>query len=185
MLNAREVVARVKQGIYPSNWDVYQGTGNYGCTVLAVICMAFFIWMGSTMTCNTGTFLIASIPCTICVIAIIISSSKAAMNKRSLLIILPDGVVKCNGGNLNEVYWLQFSDIKRIELARETEVSGNEDGISTTTFYWLDIYSHDGEYRKWQILDHFGDTACLCKNIIAAYDHYRGYQKQRPFYHRH
>ncbi len=31
MLNAREVVARVKQRNYPSNWNVYQGTDSYSC----------------------------------------------------------------------------------------------------------------------------------------------------------
>jgi hypothetical protein len=60
-----------------------------------------------------------------------------------------------------------------LELAQNTVVSGNEDGISSRTFYWLDVYDNDGTYIKWQIRNCFGDTASLYKTIVGAYNHYR------------
>lgn len=179
ILSARQIVARVKQGNYPPSWKVYQGSGSYGCIIIAAVVLAFFIGLATLMigtitTWTTTTFSIIGIPCVVCTIIIIIGMQSSKKEERSLLIILPEGVAKYRGGNLKTFYWLQFSDIRRIDLARETEVYGNEDGISTTNTYWLDIYLINGKYLKWHVENEFADTASIYKSIIAAYSYYTG-----------
>jgi hypothetical protein len=174
MFNAKEVVDRVKQGNSHPSWRIYcgNGTSNYLYAFTSLVLAIPFIWLGIMLFQPLPGILIIGILCTI---ATIFFLYKAVLAKRSILVILPEGAVQCYAGDLRYLSWLHFSTIKRIGITREIEVSGNEDGIRTTTFYWLDIYSHNGEYRKWQVPGYFGDTAYLCKNIIAAYDHYIGY----------
>jgi hypothetical protein len=179
ILSAKQVVARVKQGNCPPNWKVYQGSGSYGCIIIAAVVLAFFIGLATLMIgtiaiWTTTTLSIIGIPCVVCTIIIIIGIQASKKEERSLLIILPEGVVKYRGGNLKTFYWLQFSDIRKIDLAQETEVCGNEDGISTTNTYWLDVYLRNGRYLKWHAGNEFADTASICKLIIAAYSYYTG-----------
>jgi len=111
----------------------------------------------------------------ICVWIAIVAGSRAGENSRSILVLLPEGVVQCIGGNIYQASWLNFAGIDRIQLAHRTEINGVDGDISTRTFYWLDVYGINGTYRKWWVNGCFGDTAYFCKTIIAAYDYYQNY----------
>jgi hypothetical protein len=101
------------------------------------------------------------------------TTKNADAQKRSVLVLLPEGIAGCYVDDLDNPFWLYFPNIHNLELAQNTVVSGNEDGISSRTFYWLDVYDNDGTYLKWQIRNCFGDTASLYKTIVGAYNHYR------------
>src|SRR5260370_42257676 len=93
------------------------------------------------------------------------------------LVILPEGVVQCVGGDIQGGSWLNFARIDSIKLAQRTEINSIDGDGSTRTYYWLDVYFSDGTYLNWGIRGCFGDTAYLCKTIIAAYNHYWTYNR--------
>jgi hypothetical protein len=71
--------------------------------------------------------------------------------------------------------WLYFPSIDRIKIAQQTEIAGIDGDINSKTYYWLDVYTRDGTYFKWGIRGCFGDTASICKTIIATYNLYSNY----------
>jgi hypothetical protein len=96
------------------------------------------------------------------------------------LVILPEGVVQYDANDPENIGWLYYPNIDRMELAQQTEVVGFDGDINSRTYYWLDIYGSEGAYLKWGIISCFGDTASICKTIIAAYNYY---WRQNSFYH--
>jgi len=188
-MDARAVITQVKQGNYPSNWRIYQGRGNYGCVSVGWI-LGILIFVGGVVWTvenvvlawrdiglSLYSLLYNGIPPTICsaicIIVAHVSRKKADAIGCSLLVLLPEGVVQCYADDLENISWLYYPGIDRLELAQKTEISGNEDGVNSQTYYWLDMYGSDGAYFNLQIRDCFGDTAFLSKTIIAAYNHYR------------
>jgi hypothetical protein len=182
-MDPKAVIAQVKQGNYPANWRVYQGIGNYGCAsvlrVFSIICILFFFlylimsWGSMNVSSFLATVTIILVPWSICFVAAHVSNKNADAQKRSVLVLLPEGIAGCYVDDLDNPFWLYFPNIHNLELAQNTVVSGNEDGVSSRTFYWLDVYDNDGTYIKWQIRNCFGDTASLYKTIVGAYNHYR------------
>ncbi len=183
MFDSRVVLTQVSQGRYPTYWRVYRGTGNYGCAVGAWIvtaCIIFFAYPCFSSSISQGydlTFLILffGIPCLICILIAIVAGQSAKNYSRSILVLLPEGVVQCIGGNIYQASWLNYAGIDRIKLAQKTEINGVDGDISTRTFYWLDVYGINGTYRKWWVNGCFGDTAYFCKTIIAAFNYYDNY----------
>src|SRR3989442_9799258 len=183
MIDSKAVLTQVVQGRYPTYWRVYRGTGQYGCAISAWIltaCIIFFAIPCFSSSISQGldvTFLILffGIPCLICILIAFVSGQRAGVNSRSILVLLPEGVVQCIGGDIQRAYWLNFAGIDRIELAQRTVINGIDGDISTQTYYWLDVYCDDGTYFEWWIRGCFGNTAYLCKTIIAAYNYYLNY----------
>lgn len=178
MLDRKEILAQVAQGLYPNNWRVYHGRSTYGWTVMWGIASAIIIIILGTIALwspqsgwsalpSFGILLIGSI------ILALVSWRRAKSKRRSILVIMPEGVIQCYGGNLKYLSFLYFSNIYRIELMQRTELSSVNGKIFTDAYYWLDVYSTNGVYIKWWINICFGDTEYLCKSIIAAYNHYK------------
>lgn len=183
MIDPKSVVTQVKQGKYPSNWDVYHGKGNYG---YAIAC-----WIGTLFAIGIGLLCLAASPsgatagilvcCLIlCVGMALVYTRKAASTDQSILVILPEGVVQCDANDPEKIYRMDFPVIDRIELAQQTEVVGFDGDINSRTYYWLDLYCSDGSYLKWGIDTCYGDTASIGKAIIAAYNYY---WRQNSFFH--
>ena len=97
-----------------------------------------------------------------------------------VLAILPIEVVQYDANDPENIGWLHYPNIDRIELAQETRIEGFDGDINSRTYYWLDIYCSDGTYLKWWINNCFGDTALIGKTIIAAYNYY---WRQNSFFH--
>jgi hypothetical protein len=183
MIDPKSVVTQVKQGNYPSDWRVYRSQGNYGC---AIAC-----WIGALFAIGLGLLCLAAWPsgptagifvlCIIsCVGVALVYTSKAASNDQAILVILPEGVVQYDANDPENIGWLYYPTIDGMELAQQTEVVGFDGDINSRTYYWLDIYGSEGAYLKWGIISCFGDTASICKTIIAAYNYY---WRQNSFYH--
>ena len=178
MFDAKEIIDQVKRGNYSTNWHVYRGAGMYGCAVTAGIIAACItagiIWVETLLSTlmNPLLFLILGIPCMVCIIATFALWYNANSNARSILVLLPEGAVQYYAGRPKSFLWLYFPIIHKIELAQETDISGTDGDVSSRTDYWLDVYWHDGTYRKWDIRDCFGDQASRGKAIIAAYNYY-------------
>ena len=171
------VITQAKQGTFPSTWKVYRGNGNYGCANLGTLFALGFLIIFSVMFIKYPSIffeelVFLGIPCVIC--AILARKWRMDVNASlsSILILLPEGVVQCFAGNLNNPAWLSYPNIRNIQFVQKTNVSGNEDGISTYNYYWLDVYGDDGNYYQFKISSVFGDQEFLCKTIIAAYNHY-------------
>jgi hypothetical protein len=93
---------------------------------------------------------------------------KAASTDQSILVILPERVVQYDANDPENIGWLYYPTIDRIELAQQTEVVGFDGDINSRTSSWRDIYGSDGTYLKWWINTCFGDSASIGKSIIAA-----------------
>ena len=177
MINATSVINHVKQGQYPSSWKVYRSRGNYGCTswgtILAIgFLIALIVILVQYPSEIVAVIVFLGVPCVICAFVALKSKANTDARLNSTLVLLPDGVVQCIAGNLNNPGWLSYPNINRLELAQKTEVSGNEDGINTYHYYWLDVYSKDGSYSQFRVWDGFGNAEFLSKTIIAAYNYY-------------
>ena len=168
------IINQVKNESYPSNWRVYRGRGSYGCAITwligAVCLIGLFIsaWYGM----KELLFFILGIPCLVCIIGTYVCIRNTKNDKLSILVFLPEAVVQCYAGDLNKTTCLYFPNISEINLAKQTEVSGEEGSISTTVHYWLDVYTNDGRYVKWWTSDCFGDRRSILKNVIAAHNYY-------------
>jgi len=180
MISAKEVITLVKQGKSDPNWRIYRVRHNSredGCiipsAVVGFILLVFFLLaLASGPSSLAWVFLLMAMSCiTIAGIFAFIPQ----LTEPSFIVFLPKGVVLCYAGNPDNNSWLYYPSILRIELAYETEISGFDGDVSSRIDYWLDVYGTDGSYRKCEIDDCFGDTAYICKTIIASYNHYKRY----------
>src|SRR5260370_11702187 len=98
MLNAREVVTRVKQGYSHPSWRIYcgNGTNSYLYAFISLIFAIPFIWLGIMLLQPMPAMLIIGI---VCAIVTILFLYKAILDKRSILVILPEGAVQCYAGD--------------------------------------------------------------------------------------
>jgi len=182
MIDPKLVVTQVKQGNYPSDWDIYRGEGNYGCAIacwigavgIGLFCVA--VWASSGISAGIY-FLLGFI---LCVGMALVYTRKAASTDQSVLAILPIEVVQYDAHDPENIGWLYYPNIDRIELAQETRIEGFDGDINSRTYYWLDIYCGDGTYLKRWINSCFGDTASIGKKIIAAYNYH---WRQNSFFH--
>ncbi|MGH2493206.1 MAG: hypothetical protein ACRDIV_00710 [Ktedonobacteraceae bacterium] len=178
MVNIKSTISQVKQGNYPSNWQVYGGLGNYNYAILCwiIIVVIFITGIGLTVYAvsiiefgNAIAMLLMTLYIVIPLIAIAQRMKlKADDKEHAILVVLPKAVIQCNSDDLKEISWLYFPNIDRIELAQKTEIISFDGEISSRTYSWLDIYSSDGTYMKWRIGNWFGDTASISKAIITC-----------------
>src|SRR6266702_8782524 len=93
---------------------------------------------------------------------------------RSLLVLLPEGVVECYRGKADKITALRFDRIRRMDMNTQTVVSTDSDGSRrSSTSYWLNVYDTAGRYQKWDLRTTYGDPVVIGGNIIAAYEYYR------------
>ena len=183
MIDPKSVVTQVKQGNYPSDWRVYHKQHRkYGSACALWICAVVtgFICLASWSSGIVIGILFLCLVIVFVSMAIVLTREADSHPQSSILAILPTGVVQCDADDLENIWWLYFPNIDRIELAQETRIEGFDGDIGTETRYWLDIYCSDGRYLKWWINNCFGDTASIGKTIIAAYNYY---WRQNSFFH--
>lgn len=179
MIDREKVITQVKQGNYPPHWHVYHGQGNFGCLILCWLCTAFFCLFGmvifsSGMTLGLYWLCLVILPC---IGVSLVATFKLVSSEKSILVIFPTGAIQCFANDVENAAWLYFPNIDRIKIAQQTEIAGIDGDINSKTYYWLDVYCRDGTYLKWGIRGCFGDTASICKTIIATYNLYRNYNR--------
>ena len=156
-MNQVQVVHQVQSGYYPEDWRVFRGNkGTYGgcATAAGVIALVGAVLaLAQLASANLAFFFILMIGCFICVVAMPICRNIAKEREKSLFIIMPEGAVVCYNGNLNTIRWLSFLNIVRLELMAQTKIEGYEGSITSSTSYWLDVYSRNGTYFSWSIKD--------------------------------
>src|SRR5581483_10076291 len=103
--------------------------------------------------------------------------SRSLRQRRSLLVILPEGVVECYEGKIANITTLEFEKIQHMDRETHNSDFNNGRAISYVTSSWLNIYGYHGEYTKWDIGSNYGDPIDIEGKIFAAYQYYRQ-QKQ-------
>ncbi len=99
---------------------------------------------------------------------------------RSLLVLLPEGVVECYRGEMNKIAVLSFSAVQKMNLDKQTTIRSDREGFtSSRTNYWLNVYDRRGGYVKWNIRTCYGDLVVIGGNIIAAFEYYQRQQIQQ------
>lgn len=73
---------------------------------------------------------------------------------------------------------LHFDRIQNMAMDHQVVVTGNGNGVTSSTIYWLNVYDDRGGYVKWNMHDCYGDPTTIAGNIIAAYQQYQRYQQQ-------
>ena len=183
-MNAKEVIEQVKYGNCPSEWHVYPGEYTDAVKLLWVftlICCAiaaFCVPLAESVSFSGITSALLEI-CSFLLFAgmavgvgVYLSTREPDLSMQPLLVILPDGIVQFQPEDSSQYYCLKFPTINRIDLGLQTRINGVDGDISTTYFYWLDVFCSDGTYIRWGLNPAFGDTMFIGNTIIAAYRHY-------------
>ncbi len=183
-MNAKEVIELVKDGNYPSEWNVFPG--NYTDIdgfVWILIAIAFIgVAVIIPLALLNNHLDISSIFVSIIIILCFGGASllifrylfrrEPASSKQPLLVILPDGIVQFQPEDYRKYYSFNFSKINSISLANQTTVQVSDGIITTRNYYWLDVFYSNGTYLKCDINPAFGDPIFIGNTIIAAYRHY-------------
>jgi hypothetical protein len=179
MLDPRPVAQQAMQGGYPQNWRVYYGNGNIESGIAIVFWVITGVNVVGLLWCwLAGLAWLAEIPWLwvvpsfFCIGAFGLGRT-AASKKRSLFVLHPEGVVICYDGKLQNLTWLSFPAIRKLEYAQRTSVRGARGYTHSWQYNCLDVYLTNGAYLKWEMNDDFGDVEASYKSIIAAYLHYQ------------
>src|SRR5258706_8402655 len=140
MMNAKEVIERVKEGPGPSEWRVYPGkyTDTDGCllafTLFCCVAAAICIPLWEIVTFSgiaSGLWAIVSF------LALggaslwlwrYLSRRDPAFSLQPLLVILPDGIVRWHP--YEQYFWLSFPNINSINLGQNTRIDAVDGEIS-------------------------------------------------------
>jgi hypothetical protein len=204
MFDPTMVINTARQGRYPSDWHVFPGKSRLGCTIgfaLFLLCFgaAFSSVLGVIITGFLGfsSFRMGDPNITglhiegIGLVAALFAAGlflsgavwvvlRSLAEGRSLLVLLPEGVVECYQGKMGKIAPLSFSMVQKMNMDKQTTVRSNSEGhTSSSTNYWLNVYDGEGGYVKWNIRTCYGDPVVTGGNIIAAFEHYQRQQMQR------
>jgi hypothetical protein len=117
----------------------------------------------------------------LCIWGAIAARRSAIKDGRSLLVLLPEGVVECYRGEADKITALRFDRIRRMDMNTQTVISTDSKGDThSSTSYWLNVYDTAGRYQKWDLRNTYGDPIVIGGNIIAAYEYYRQQPSQHP-----
>src|SRR5260221_5544784 len=142
MIDPKSVVTQVKQGDYPSDWRVYHGHGNYGWLTLSWLCTAGICFIDAILFPLEGITVEFFWLCLLlfsCIGGSVMLTHIVNSHEKSLFVLLPMGVVQYDANDPENIGWLYFPHIARIELGGD---------INSRTYYWLDIYCSDVCYLK-------------------------------------
>lgn len=182
MEHPHRVIERVQQKDYPPDWSVFQSKGG----------MKFAIGISVTLLCTGIIATLSFLPLIrLSIIAMCIGLllptgcvawstwliSSSLLQRRSLLVILPEGVVECYEGKIANTTTLEFEKIQHIDRETHNSTINNGRVISYITSSWLNIYGYHGEYTKWDIDSDYGDPIDIEGKIVAAYQYYRQQQQ--------
>ena len=183
MFDPQEVMNKVQQKDYPQDWSVFIVEENLFSTIiqsffvslllgallgviLATIAMAF----SSSPLIGWLVGLVGALP----IPALLWRDNLSAVaNRYSWFVRLPDGVLECFHGKREDMAVLHFDLIRKMDLDHQTTVKADSDGNTESTLTtWLNVYSQNGTYVKWNIPSRYGDPIALGGTIVAAYEHF-------------
>ncbi len=196
MFDPGMVITSVQRNQYSPDWRIMRGKSHMGCAVVGAVlllCFGGFVVflgvaaaVGSLGSSNALLSLLIALGVLLLLgglfiwgaIAIIRSARKEG---RSLLVLLPEGVVECYRGKADKITALRFDRIRRMDMNTQTVVSTDSEGNRhSSTNYWLNVYDTAGRYQKWGLRQTYGDPIVIGGNIIAAYEYYRQQPSQHP-----
>lgn len=159
-LDPHTISEKVRQNDYPADWRVFRARRNQDQTCSGYL---FFLALGAFIGMIAA--FVTRLPTLAWLIGLGIFVGLSAWliftqrrEGRSLLVILPEGVVECPGEKNAKETILQFDKIRHMD---------------SENVYWLNIYGYHGEYTKWEIDSEYGDLVIIGGNIISAYQYYQ------------
>ncbi|BCL80581.1 hypothetical protein ccbrp13_30460 [Ktedonobacteria bacterium brp13] len=195
MIDPKAVILQVQQGDPPTTWKILKGRdfrfvqGVIGGLFLFVF-LYLLIWQVSeklfhvTIPFSYFPYLIPWFPYDIVLIAFLAALygykawSKAARQKDSALVLMPDGLVQCTNYHdieKHEYKVLFYPDIANIEFRRIDASKGNP----TTNMYQIRVYYgviityQNNQEEQWMLDIRFGPPDDIAKTIVNEYKKYR------------
>jgi hypothetical protein len=196
MFDPGMVITSVQRNQSSSSWRIMRGKSHMGCAVVGAVLLLGF---GGLVVVLVGAAAVGSLGSTdalpsllialgvlllfggLCLWGALAMLRFARKEGRSLLVLVPDGVVECYRGKADKITALHFDGIRRMDMNTQTVVSTDSEGSRrSSTSYWLNVYDTAGRYQKWDLRQTYGDPIVIGGTIIAAYEEYRHHQSQHP-----
>jgi uncharacterized integral membrane protein len=191
MIDPQAVILQVEQGKNPTTWQVFRGKDfRFVQSILVgVFIILFSIFIIQTvgerllrfpLLFTTFPHIAPAFPYIVAGIVIIAARfsyaawAKAARQKDSLLVLMPDGLVQCTNYHLvekREYKTVFYPDCASMTL-RRIDSFANSNSLMNINYFIVIIYTN-GQEEQWQIDIRFGDPKTMADKIISAYEKYR------------
>ncbi len=196
MFDPGMIITSVQRNQSSPGWRIMRGKSHMGCAVVGAV---FLLGFSGLVVVLVGAAAVGSLGSSYALPSLLIALGVlllfgglclwgalailrfARKEGRSLLVLLPEGVVECYRGKADKITALRFDRIRRMDMNTQTVVSTDSDGSRrSSTSYWLNVYDTAGRYQKWDLRQTYGDPIVIGGTIIAAYEEYRHHQSRHP-----